>query len=87
MKAEDGWHISKSVPATLVLGLIAQAAAIVWTVSMMMSNIEGNATDIGNITNRMQRVENMVQAQAVSMARIDTNIEHIRTAVEKMARP
>ena len=54
---------------------------------MMMSNIEGNATDIGNITNRMQRVENMVQAQAVSMARIDTNIEHIRTAVEKMARP
>ena len=87
MKAEDGWHLSKSVPATLVLGLIAQAAAIVWTVSMMMSNIEGNATDIGNITNRMQRVENMVQAQAVSMARIDTNIEHIRTAVEKMARP
>ena len=87
MKAEDGWHLSRSVPATLVLGLIAQAAAIVWTVSMMMSNIEGNATDIGNITNRMQRVENMVQAQAVSMARIDTNIEHIRTAVEKMARP
>jgi type VI protein secretion system component VasK len=87
MKSEDGWHLSKSVPATLVLGLIAQAAAIVWTVSMMMSNIEGNATDIGNITNRMQRVENMVQAQAVSMARIDTNIEHIRTAVEKMARP
>jgi type VI protein secretion system component VasK len=87
MPQEDGWHLSRSVPATLVLGLIAQAAAIVWTVSMMMSNIEGNATDIGNITNRMQRVENMVQAQAVSMARIDTNIEHIRTAVEKMARP
>mgnify|MGYP000403823702 CR=1 FL=1 len=84
---QDGWHLSRSVPATLVLGLIAQAAAIVWTVSMMMSNIEANTRDIGNITNRMQRVENMVQAQAVSMAKISTNIEHIRKAVERMASP
>ena len=84
---KDGWHLSRSVPATLVLGLIAQAAAIVWTVSMMMSNIEANTRDIGNITNRMQRVENMVQAQAVSMAKISTNIEHIRKAVERMASP
>ena len=30
---QEGWHIAKSVPATLLLGLITQAGAIVWTVS------------------------------------------------------
>jgi hypothetical protein len=73
------------VPLTLILGLITQGAAIVWTVSMMMADIESNSQDINSINMRMLRVENMVQSQAVSMARIDENIQHIRTSVEKMA--
>jgi len=81
----DGWHIAKSVPATLLLGLITQAGAIVWTVSMMMADIQENQTDIVEFGQRISKVEQMVQSQAVSMARIDVNIEHIRTSVEKMA--
>ena len=84
-KVEEGWHISKSVPATLLLGLITQAAAIVWTVSMMMADIQQNTEKLMNFSERVNKVEVMVQSQAVSMARIDTNIEHIRGAVEKMA--
>ena len=85
MKAEDGWHLSKSVPATLLLGLATQAAAIVWTVSMMMSDIERNSQDIAEFNNRMQKVEASVQTLAISMARIDANIEHIRASISKMA--
>lgn len=85
MTREDGWHISKSVPATLLLGLITQAAAIIWTVSMMMADIQSNTEKLINFSERVNKVESMVQSQAVSMARIDTNIEHIRGAVEKMA--
>lgn len=85
MTKQDGWHISKSVPATLLLGLITQAAAIVWTVSMMMADIQSNTEKLMNFSERVNKVEVMVQSQAVSMARIDTNIEHIRGAVEKMA--
>jgi len=85
MTKEDGWHISKSVPATLLLGLITQAAAIIWTVSMMMADIQSNTEKLMNFSERVSKVESMVQSQAVSMARIDTNIEHIRGAVEKMA--
>ena len=84
-KEQEGWHISKSVPATLLLGLITQAAAIVWTVSMMMADIQQNTEKLLNFSERVNKVEVMVQSQAVSMARIDTNIEHIRGAVEKMA--
>ena len=85
MTKEDGWHISKSVPATLLLGLITQAAAIVWTVSMMMADIQQNTEKLMNFSERVNKVEVMVQSQAVSMARIDTNIEHIRGAVDRMA--
>ena len=85
MQQEDGWHISKSVPATLLVGLVTQAAAIVWTVSMMMSDIDRNSQDIAEFNMRMQKVEESVQTLAVSMARIDANISHIRGAVEKMA--
>lgn len=85
MAKEDGWHISKSVPATLLLGLITQAAAIIWTVSMMMADIQSNTEKLMNFSERVNKVEVMVQSQAVAMARIDTNIEHIRGAVEKMA--
>ena len=85
MSQTEGWHISRSVPATLLLGLITQAAAIVWTVSMMMADIQQNTEKLLNFSERVNKVEVMVQSQAVSMARIDTNIEHIRGAVEKMA--
>ena len=82
---EEGWHISKSVPATLLLGLVTQAAAIVWTVSMMMSDINRNTENLNAFSERVTKVEEMVQSQAISMARIDENIQHIRGAVEKMA--
>ena len=85
MTKQDGWHISRSVPATLLLGLITQAAAIIWTVSMMMADIQQNTEKLMNFSERVNKVEVMVQSQAVAMARIDTNIEHIRGAVEKMA--
>jgi type VI protein secretion system component VasK len=85
MKDQDGWHISKSVPATLLLGLMTQAAAIVWTVSMMMADIQQNTEKLIGFAARVNKVEEMVQSQAVSMARIDENIKAIRKSVEQMA--
>ncbi len=81
----DNWHLSKSVPITLIFGLLVQGAAIVWTVSMMMSDIEANREDIVAIEQRMGRLEDSVHNQAVSLARIDENIKAIRSSVEKMA--
>ena len=85
MTDSESWHLSKSVPLTLIVGLITQGAAIVWTVSMMMGDIETNTKDINMFNQRIKEIEDMVQTQAISMARIDTNIMHIRGAVEKMA--
>ena len=80
----DSWHLNKSVPLTLIFGLMIQGAAIVWTVSMMMSDIEGNAEEINELNMRMNRMETSVQNQAISLARIDENIKAIRSSIEFM---
>ena len=85
LMSEDSWHLSKSVPITLIFGLLVQGAAIVWTVSMMMSDIETNRDDIMSLQQRMARIETSVHEQAISLARIDENIKAIRSSVEKMA--
>ena len=84
-KERVSWDLANSLPVGLVLGLITQGAAIVWTVSMMMADIESNRKDITETQIRVGRLETSVQNQAVSMARIDENIKAIRASVEKMA--
>jgi type VI protein secretion system component VasK len=83
--SDDNWHLSKSVPLTLIFGLVVQGAAIVWTVSMMMSDIDRNAAAITNLDFRVEKIEDLVQSQAIAMARIDENIKAIRKSVELMA--
>jgi len=82
---ENTWHLSKSVPLQLIFGLVIQAGAIVWTVSMMMSDIEKNMQDIMVLEITVSELEAVVQSQQVSLARIDENIKAIRDAVERMA--
>ena len=84
-QANDSWHLSKSVPITLIFGLLVQAGAIVWTVSMMMADIESNMRDIMVLEITVSELEDVVQTQQVSLARIDENIKAIRSAVELMA--
>ena len=83
--SNDSWHLSKSVPLGLIFGLIVQGGAIVWTVSMMMSDIENNRNQLKAVEVRVTKVEDMVYEQAVAIARIDANIEAIRGYVERIA--
>jgi septal ring factor EnvC (AmiA/AmiB activator) len=83
--SEDSWHLSKSVPITLIIGLITQGAAIVWVVSMMYGDIERNTNKLSDLGKRLDKLEDMVFTQAIAMARIDENIKAIRDDVHKMA--
>lgn len=67
----------------LIFGLVTQGAAIVWTVSMMMSDIEDNREDIIKTQLNIQRLNLAVQTQAISNARIDENIKAIRDIMER----
>lgn len=74
-----------NVSVGLIAGLLTQGAAIVWTVSMMMSDIEENRNDIYQNQINIERLTAVVQAQAISNARIDENIKVIRQIMERRA--
>lgn len=82
---QDNWHLSKSVPVTFLFGLIVQAIAIVYVVSMTIANVEKNREDLTRLEIRVSTIEDNIHALAVSMARMDENIKAIRAAVEMMA--
>ena len=81
--SNENWHLSKSVPVTLVLAIIMQTVALVWYVSTLDSAIKQNSKDILRNETRLQTVEKIVQGQAVTLGRMDENIKAIREMMER----
>lgn len=82
---DDSWHLSKSVPVTFITAIIGQTIALVWFVASLNSGIQVNTRELVRHETRLQNLEISVQAQAVTMGRMDENIKAIREAVERMA--
>ena len=82
----EEWHLSKSIPLTFVLAILAQTAALVWFVSSLNSAIDSNTRDIMRHEARLNTLEQVVQQQAVTMGRIDENIKSIRLMMESSRR-
>jgi len=83
--SKDSWHLSKSIPLTFVLAILGQTIALVWFVADLNNDIEINTREIVRHETRLMALENIVQTQAVTMARIDENIKAIRTTLTGMA--
>ena len=80
--AQDSWHLSKSIPLTFVLAIIGQTIALVWFVADLNNDIQTNTREIVRHETRLIALEDIVQTQAVTMARIDENIKSIREMME-----
>lgn len=83
--SQDSWYLSKSIPLTFVLAIIGQTIALVWFVADLNNDIEINTRELVRHETRLMALENVVQTQAVTMARIDENIKAIRTTLTGMA--
>lgn len=84
MSSNENWHLQKSVPLTLVFALMVQAIALVWFFAELDNNIQANQTQVTQHDTRIANLESLVQGQAVSLARIDENIRHIRDTVDRV---
>ena len=82
----DEWHLSKSVPISFILAIIAQTIAIIWFVATLRNDVDNNKTEILRQEVRLESLESLVQSQSISLARIDENIKAIRDAVEEARR-
>lgn len=83
MSQNEGWHLSKSVPLTLVFAIAVQTAGFIWYMSSLDKSVETNAREIARQEVRLMAVESSVQALEITMARIDENIKSIRLMMEK----
>lgn len=93
--ANESWHLSKGVPISFLLGILAQTVALAVYINTIDNNVKFNKTEIDRVEqksdlsvskleDRADRLEVVVQSQAVTMARMDENIKAIRDAVERM---
>lgn len=82
---EQEWHLSKSVPLTFVVAIFLQTVSLVWYVSSMDNNIKNNEKELLRQDVRIGSLEEVVQSQALTLARIDENIKSIRIMMEKVS--
>ena len=83
---KDEWHLSKSVPISFILAIIAQTVALIWFVATLRSDVDINQSQLLRHEVRIEAVEDIVQSQAVLLARIDENLKAIRDAIERSER-
>jgi hypothetical protein len=79
------WHLSKSIPLTLIFAIACQTVALIWFVASLRSDVDNNAKELLRQDTRITSLEEIVQNQAVTMGRIDENIKAIRTTIEAIA--
>lgn len=85
MSSEESWHLSKSIPLTLIFAIICQTVALIWFVASLRGDVDSAQRELIKQDTRISTLEQIVQNQAVTMGRMDENIKAIRDAVEAMA--
>lgn len=82
MDKNESWHLSKSVPLTLIFAIVCQTFALVWYVSSLNSNVDTNMKDIARHEIRLEKLEETTKELSILNARIDENIKAIREMME-----
>ena len=82
----ENWHLSKSVPVTVIMTIIAQSFGLIWYVSTLDASVSTNAREIARHEVRIMEIEKTSQLQAVMLGRIDENIKAIRMVIESRDR-
>lgn len=79
----DPWHLSRSVPISLIFAIFCQTVALIWFVATLRNDVDSNRTELIRLDVRTTNLEQVVQSQAVTLARIDENIKGIREYLER----
>lgn len=82
---QEPWHLSKSVPVTLIFAIVCQTVALIWFIASLSNDVETNKMTNVKQDAKIESLEDIVQNQAVTMARMDENIKSIRELLEAMA--
>jgi hypothetical protein len=80
--SEESWGVNKNVPITVLIAIAAYTVTAIWFFAGLQSDVTSNKERLIRDDARIEMLEDLVQNQAVSMARIDENLKAIRTMAE-----
>lgn len=80
--SQEPWHLSRSVPVSLIFAISLQTLALIWFVATLRNDVDNNKTSIVRVEARINTLEDIAQGQAVMLARIDENLKAVRSAIE-----
>lgn len=81
--ANENWHLSKTIPISFLVGIVAQTFILGWLIADAQNTIEANTKNIMRNDTDIQALENRVNDHAIMLGRIDENLKHIREFIEK----
>lgn len=86
MNEDNSWHLSKSIPLTIIFAIACQTVALIWFVATLRNDVDMNRSNIKRLEAQTSDLQNIVHSQAVTLGRMDENIKSIRIAVEAMVK-
>jgi hypothetical protein len=79
----EDWHLSRNVPITLFIMLLLQAFSVMGAFTEVEVGVEQNAKDIGEVDTKLEKLDQRQRKHEVTIARMDENIIHIMSILEK----
>lgn len=80
--SNKSWGVSKEIPLTVIVACVMYTVTLIWFFADLQNEVTSNKERIIRDETRIEILEDVVQSQAVSMARIDENIKAIREMAE-----
>lgn len=84
MSNDNQWHLSKSVPVSIIIGFVMQFAGFVWYTSQIDSQVKTNTDRINRVEVQVSDIKETSQTQAVQLGRIEENLDYIKQMMERI---
>lgn len=82
--SEQGWHLDRRVPISILVVLVLQFAGGVWMMANMNGDISRNTRDIARVERSVELMAQSSQAQAVQLGRIEEQITGLRSDILRL---
>lgn len=86
MAEPQSWHLSKSVPISIIIGLVMQFGGFVWFASQQTQQVAHNTDAIGALAVEVKDVKSDAVTQAIQLGRIEAIIENTQASVARVER-
>jgi Tfp pilus assembly protein PilO len=80
----EEWHLSKSVPVTIIAVMVVQFAGAIWFFSTLDSSVSTNDRRIVSLENEVADIRATAQTQAVQLGRIEANLDSMKETLARI---